>query len=57
MQLDAGFCEFLVYRLATDRAVLLSHIFVCHNGHGSSAAFLAIGSARVTNDDTSQEPD
>ena len=25
-----------------------SHIFICHRGHGSSAAFLAIGSARVT---------
>jgi len=25
-----------------------SQIFVCHNGHGSSAAFLAIGCARVT---------
>ena len=33
-----------------------SQIFVCDNGHRSSAAFLAIGSVRVMNDDTSQEP-
>ena len=53
MRLDAGCCEFLVYRIVTDKAVQLIVIFssviaVMHGSSASSADFLSVGSARVT---------
>ena len=48
MQLDAGCSVFLFIVLWLTKLFNFSQIFICHRSHGSSAAFFAVSSARVT---------